>query len=75
MDIVEMDTNECSIEHDLLMVADYGEEVAYAEWNPHITLIDDESLAAHLSRHTDLPDDQADVDMDDFIKSMYEHQY
>jgi len=73
MATIAMKMNEVGIEHDSLMTKEYGEEVMCAGWNPQLTLAS-ESPVAQINRHIYLPADLASVDIDAFLKKMYEHQ-
>jgi hypothetical protein len=52
---------------------EYGEEVLCAGWNPQLTLAA-ESPVAQINRHVNLPADLAYMDVDTFLKTMYEYQ-
>lgn len=69
-----MDTivNGCVIEHEALVVEEYDDEVLCAGWNPQLALAGDSPVAR--DRHVKLPADLADVDVDTFLKKMYECQ-
>ena len=65
--------NGCEIEREAPVNEEYGEEVMCAGWNPQLTLAA-ESPVAHLNKHVNLPADLAHVDVDTFLKKMYEYQ-
>ena len=73
MDTVKMNKNECDIEHVTLVTEEYGDEVLCAGWNPQL-LLASESPVTQLNRHVALPADLANVDVDSFLKKMYESQ-
>jgi len=73
MDSVVMDMNGCNIEHEALVVEEYGEEVMFAGWNPQLTLLG-ESPVAQINRHVSLLTDLANMDIDAFLKKIYEYQ-
>ncbi len=73
MDSVVMDMNGCNIEHEALVVEEYGEEVMFAGWNPQLTLLG-ESPVAQINRHVNLLTDLANMDIDAFLKKIYEYQ-
>lgn len=73
MDTIVMNMNGCDIEQEALMVEEYGEEVMCVGWNPQLTLAR-ESPVAQINGHVDLPADIAYVDIDAFLKKMYEYQ-
>ena len=73
MDTVNKKTNRCDIEHEAPVVEEYGDEVMCAGWNPQLKLAG-ESPVARLNRHVDLPADLATMDIDAFLKRMYEYQ-
>jgi uncharacterized protein with ACT and thioredoxin-like domain len=70
-----MDTivNGSEIELEAPVSEEYGEEVMCAGWNPQITLVA-ESPVAQANKHVNLPGDLANVDVDTFLKRMYEYQ-
>jgi hypothetical protein len=70
-----MDTivNGCKIECEAPVNEEYGDEVLCAGWNPQLTQAA-ESPVARVNRHNDLPADLANVDIDSFLKKMYELQ-
>ncbi len=70
-----MDTivNGCVIEPEVLMFEEYGEEILYAGWNPQLALAS-ESAVARRDRHVYPPADLTDMDVDTFLKRMYEYQ-
>ena len=70
MDTVVMNMNGCNIEHDALMTEVYGEEVMCAWWNPQLG----ESPLSRTSKHVAVPADLASLDVDAFLKRMYEYQ-
>ena len=55
------------------MLEQYGEEVMCAGWNPQLTLMGD-SAFTQTNKHANLPADLASVDVDAFLKKMYEYQ-
>jgi hypothetical protein len=73
MDTIVMDTNGCDIEHEALVVEEYGDEVMCAGWNPQLTLVG-ESPVAQVNRHVNLHADLANIDVDAFLKKMYEFE-
>ena len=73
MDSVVMDMNGCNIEHEALVIEEYGEEVMFAGWNPQLTLLG-ESPVAQINRHVSLLTDLANMDIDAFLKKIYEYQ-
>lgn len=73
MDTLVMDANGCDIEHEALVVEEYGDEVMCAGWNPQLTLVA-ESPVAQVNRHVNLHADLANIDVDAFLKKMYEFE-
>ena len=73
MDTIVMNMDGCDTEHETLCVEEYGDEVLCAEWNPQLSLADDAPVA-QINKHVDLPADLASVDVDTFLKTMYENQ-
>jgi hypothetical protein len=51
----------------------YSDEVMCAEWNPQLALMN-ESLFARTGKHAALPAALAAVDVDAFLKRIYEYQ-
>ena len=70
-----MDTivNGCSIEHEALVAEEYDDEVMCAEWHPQLALAIDNPVG-RLNKHVNLPADLVNVDVDAFLKKMYEYQ-
>jgi hypothetical protein len=66
-------TNECDVEHETLVIEEYGDEVLCAGWNPQLAQVGDSPVTQH-NRHINLPADLANVDVDTFLKKMYEYQ-
>lgn len=73
MDTVAMNMKGPNIGHEALMTEEYGEEVMCAGWNPQLTLVGD-SPVAQLNKHVNLIADWAMMDVDAFVKKMYEYQ-
>ena len=73
MDTVLANMNGCNIEHEALMIEQYGEEILCAGWNPQLTLAS-ESAVAQLNKHVNLLSDFAGMDADAFLKKLYEIQ-
>jgi hypothetical protein len=65
--------NGCEIEREAPVNEGYGEEVLYAGWNPQLALAA-ESSVAKIDKHVNLPADLAYMDVDTFLKKMYEYQ-
>jgi len=61
------------IEREEVAVEEYGDEVMYAELIPQLVLVND-SHVTEVGTRTDLPSELADVDVDAFLKKMYEYQ-
>ena len=73
MDTIVMDMNGCDVEHETLVVEEYGDEVMCAGWNPQLTLAG-EIPVAQANRHVNLQADLAGIDEDAFLKKMYESE-
>jgi hypothetical protein len=73
MDTIVMNIDGCNIEHETPVGEEYGEEVLCAGWNPQLALAA-ESPVAQINRHVNLPADLANMDVDTFLKTMYEYQ-
>ena len=61
------------IDHEALMIQQYGEEVLFAGWNPQLTLLG-ESPVAQINKHVNLLAEFASMDADAFLKKLYEYQ-
>lgn len=61
------------IEREEVAVEEYGDEVMYAELVPQLVLVND-SHVDEVGKHAELPSELADVDVDAFLKKMYEYQ-
>ena len=73
MNTIVMNMDEGNIEREAPVNEEYGEEVMCAGWNPQLTLVA-ETSAARINKHVSLPEDLAYVDIDAFLKRMYEYQ-
>jgi hypothetical protein len=73
MDTIVMNVNGCDIEVEAPVIDEYGEEVMCAGWNPQLALAGDGPVA-QLNRHIELPADLGNMDVDAFLKKMYEYQ-
>ena len=73
MDTLVNGLNGCDIEHAALVVEEYGDEVMCAGWNPQLTLLG-ESPVAQINKHINLLADLAGIDVDAFLKKMYESE-
>ena len=67
--VMEMDGSD--IEHAAPAIEEYGDEVMCAGWNPQLTLAGDAPVA-QMNKHVNLTTDLASVDVDVFLKKMYE---
>lgn len=56
MDTVDMNTNGCYIEHETLIVDEYGEEVTCTGWNPLLTLAGEFNKLANDHGRASIPD-------------------
>lgn len=72
MDIIAMGMSGCDTEQDARMTEMYGEEVMYAGWNPQLSLVSDNPVV-QSNKQISLPSDLASVDVDAFLRKMYEH--
>jgi hypothetical protein len=61
------------IEREEVNVAEYGDDVMYAEWNPQLAQLSDLPATEKDKNATFLPE-LANVDVDNFLKRMYEYQ-
>jgi hypothetical protein len=62
----------CTLETEALE-EEYDDEVLCASWNPQLELAKANPVAWN-DRHVNLPADLVDVDVDAFLKKMYEYQ-
>ena len=65
--------NGCDIEHEAIVDEGYSEEVMCAGWNPQLALVA-ENPVVQINRHVGVPAELAYVDIDTFLKRMYEYQ-
>ncbi len=68
---VVMNMNGCDIEYAASMIERYGEEIMSAGWNPQLALMGASPLA---QSHANLLSDFAGMDIDAFVKKLYEYQ-
>lgn len=73
MNTIVMNMDGFGIEHEAPVMEEYGEEVMFAGWNPQLTLAS-ESAVVQINKHVNLPADLANMDVDAFLKKMYECQ-
>lgn len=73
MDTLVNGLDGCDIEHAALVVEEYGDEVLCAGWNPQLTLLG-ESPVAQINKHINLLADLAGIDVDAFLKKVYESE-
>jgi hypothetical protein len=64
--------NGCEIEREAPVNEEYGDEVLCAGWNPQLTLAA-ENPVSQIDRHDGLPANLANMDIDNFLKKMYEY--
>lgn len=72
MNTVVVKMNGCDIEYAASMIERYGEEIMNAGWNPQLALMGTSPLAQ--STHANLLSDFAGMDIDAFVKKLYEYQ-
>ena len=65
--------NGCDIEHEAIVDEGYSEEVMCAGWNPQLALAN-EIPVEQINKQDNLPADPANVEVDTFLKRMYESQ-
>lgn len=65
-------TKGCTIEQEALE-EEYDDEILCAGWNPQLDLAS-ASPVARNDRHVNLPADLVNVNIDEFLKKMYEYQ-
>jgi hypothetical protein len=70
---IVMNMSGYEIEREEIAAEEYGDEVMYAELMPQLVLVSD-SHAPEVGKHTELPSELADVDVEAFLKKMYEYQ-
>ena len=71
MTTMMMELNGCETEQEVLAVEEYGDEVLCAGWNPQLTQTG-ASPVAPFNKRVNLQADMAGVDVDAFLKMMYE---
>jgi hypothetical protein len=70
---IVMNMSGYEIEREVLAADDeYGDEVMYAEMIPQLVVND--SHADEMGKRTDIPAELANLDVDAFLKRMYEYQ-
>lgn len=70
---IVMNTSGYEIEREEVAAEEYGDEVMYAEMIPQLVWVGD-SHTIEVGKCTELPAKLADVDVDAFLKKMYEYQ-
>jgi hypothetical protein len=70
---IVMNMNGYEIEREVLAADEYGDEVMYAEMIPQLVVVSD-SHADEVGKRADIPAELANVDVDAFLKKMYEYQ-
>ena len=70
---IVMNMSGYKIEREVLAADEYGDEVMYAEMIPQLVVVSD-SHAAEVGKRADIPAELANVDVDAFLKKMYEYQ-
>ena len=70
---IMMNMSGYEIEREEVAVEEYGDEVMYAELVPQLVLVND-SHVNEVGKRTELPAELANVDVDAFLKKMYEYQ-
>ncbi len=68
-----MNMSSYSIEHEVLVVEKYGEEVLCAGWNPQVAVACEHPFVL-LDRHINLLAGLVNVDVDAFLQKMYKSQ-
>lgn len=71
MSTLVIDMNGCNTEQEAPAVEEYGDEVMCAGWNPQLSQVGDGPVA-QVNKHVNLLADLAGVDIDAFLKKMYE---
>lgn len=70
---IVMNMSGYEIEREEVAVEGYGDEVMYAELIPQLVVFNDSDVA-EVGKRTKLPAELASVDIDAFLKKMYEYQ-
>jgi hypothetical protein len=73
MNAIEMNIGGSRIAHEALSCEEYGEEVMCAGWNPQLDLAG-AGPVTQLNQHINLLADLAGMDVDTFMKRLYECQ-
>ncbi len=63
----------CVVDRETLEIEEYGDEVLFAGWNPQLALAR-ENPFARTGKHSSLPADLVDKDVNAFLKRMHEYQ-
>jgi len=70
---IVMNMSGYEIEREEVAAEEYGDEVMYAELMPQLVLVSD-SHVSEVGNRTEFPSGLADVDINAFLKKMYEYQ-
>ena len=70
---IVMNMSGYEIEREIVVIEEYDDEVMNAGWNPQLVLASERPSTAG-DRHMALPDEVANVDVETFLKKMYEYQ-
>jgi hypothetical protein len=70
---IVMNMSGYEIEREEVAVEEYGDEVMYAEMVPQLVLVND-SHVTEVGKHADISAELANVDVEAFLKRMYEYQ-
>ena len=70
---IVMNMSGYEIEREEVAVEEYGDEVMYAEMVPQLVLVNDSDVT-EVGKHVDISTELANVDVDAFLKRMYEYQ-
>jgi hypothetical protein len=70
---IVMNMSGYEIEHEVVVIEEYGDEVMCAGWNPQLAQIGDERVAK-MDKIAAFPAELANVDADAFLQKMYRYQ-
>jgi hypothetical protein len=70
---VVMNMSGYEIEPEAVAAEEYGDEVMYAELIPQLVLVSDRHVI-EVGKRAELPAELVNVDVDAFLKKMYEYQ-
>ena len=73
MNTTKLSPSSSSIDKEVLMAEEYGDEVMLAGWNPQVAEIS-ELMRALIAKHIAVPAALLNADAETFLLKMYEYQ-